>query len=158
MVFETVHTMTDWYDGPRRGVAIVNGRPHVYESCWSDIDSDDADLFVLSPVSDELLTTALEDWEIWLRWERACQAGLTTIESHPALPEDQERHKALESIFREQLVINEQTKIAATAVFRYNADKEPRIEAEWTIVEYVEARDKRELFRKRNYTPRPRAC
>ena len=41
MAFEPVHTMTDWYDGPRRGVATVNGLPHIYESCWSDIDSDD---------------------------------------------------------------------------------------------------------------------
>ncbi len=150
MAFETVHTMTDWYDGPRRGVAIVNGRPHLYESCWSDIDSEDIDQFVLSPISSELLTAALEDWEIWTRWERAHKAGLTTVESHPVLPEDRERHMALEPILRKQLVINEQTKIAATAVFRYDPDKAPRMEAEWTIVEYVEGRDKRELFRKRN--------
>ncbi len=36
MTFETVHTMTDWYDGPRRGVAIVNNHPHVYVSCWTN--------------------------------------------------------------------------------------------------------------------------
>lgn len=143
MAFETVHTMTDWYEGPRRGVAIVNGRPHLYESCWSNIDSEDVDLFVLSPISNELLTAALEDWEIWVRWERAHKAGLTPVESHPALPEDRERHTVLESILSKQLVINEQTKIAATAVFRYNADKEPGIEAEWTFVEYAEAKDKR---------------
>ena len=38
--YETVHTMTDYYDGPRGGIAEVNGRPHLYTSTWADIDPD----------------------------------------------------------------------------------------------------------------------
>lgn len=35
-MFETVHILTDWYDGPRRGIADYRGRPHLFESEWSD--------------------------------------------------------------------------------------------------------------------------
>lgn len=30
--FERVHTMEDYYDGPRRGIANFRGAPHLYES------------------------------------------------------------------------------------------------------------------------------
>ena len=147
MAFEPVHTMTDWYDGPRRGVATVNGLPHIYESCWSDIDFDDDDVFLLSPISGEVFSAAIEDWEIWTRWEVAYKDGNTTIETHPALPEDRVRHAALAMILNERLVVDERQRMAATAVFRYNADTEPRMEAEWTIVDYVSGKDKRDKYR-----------
>jgi hypothetical protein len=34
--FERVHTMTDYYDGPRGGIADFRGTPHLYESEWRD--------------------------------------------------------------------------------------------------------------------------
>lgn len=141
MPFERVHTITDWHDGPRRGVATVNGRPHVFESCWSDIDSDDDDVFVLSPISGEVFSAAIEDREIWTRWEAAYKNGKTTMETHPALPEDRVRHAALAIILSERLVIDERQQFAATAVFRYHVDSEPRIEAEWTIIDDVSGDD-----------------
>lgn len=147
MAFEPAHTMTDWYDGPRRGVATVNGRPHIYESCWSDIDSDDDDVFVLSPISDDVFSAAIEDWEIWTRWEVAFKNGNTTIEAHPALPEDRVRHAALAMILNQRLVIDERQRIAATAVFHYNASTEPRMEADWTLVDYVSSKNKRDKYR-----------
>lgn len=147
MPFEQVHTVIDWYDGPRRGVATVNGRPHVYESCWSDIDSDDDDVFVLSPISGEVFSAAIEDWEISTRWEVAYKSGKTTIETHPALPEDRVRHAALVMIQNERLVIDERQRFAATVVFRYHVDAQPRIEAEWTIIDYVSGKDKRDKYR-----------
>lgn len=147
MVFETVHTMTDWYDGPRRGVAMVSGRPHLYESCWSDIDSIEDDVYLLSPISDTLLSAAIEDWQIWERWSRAYKSGDATLESHPALPEERTRHTDLQRILKTQLVIDENSKLAATATFRYKAQGEPRMEAEWTIVEYDSSKDKRDKYR-----------
>jgi hypothetical protein len=37
--FEKVYTMTDYYDGPRRGIADFDGRPHFYDSEWDDLDA-----------------------------------------------------------------------------------------------------------------------
>jgi hypothetical protein len=39
--------MTDYYDGPRRGIADYRGRLRLYESRWSDIDTDQEDTFLL---------------------------------------------------------------------------------------------------------------
>jgi hypothetical protein len=33
--FEKVYTVTDFYDGPRGGIANFRGHPHVYESLWN---------------------------------------------------------------------------------------------------------------------------
>ncbi len=122
----------------------MNGRPHVYQSCWSNIDSDDDDMFLLSPISDEAFSAAIEDWEIWTRWDFAYKIGSTTNDAHPALPADRERHMLLATILTKQLVVDQRERIAATAVFRYNTDTKPRIEAEWKIVDYVHSKDKRD--------------
>jgi len=35
--YERVYTMTDYYDGPRKGIADFEGRPHLYEAEWDDV-------------------------------------------------------------------------------------------------------------------------
>jgi hypothetical protein len=150
MMFETVHTMTDWYDGPRRGVAIVNDRPHLYESCWTNIDSDDDDVFLLSLISSETLALAIEDWQIWERWSLARKKGLVTAEAHPCLPDDRDRHLALQQELKNRLLLNELAMFAATAVFQYHAaqgEDAPRMLAEWTVVPYDQSQDKRAKYR-----------
>lgn len=52
---------------------------------------------------DEAFRLALEDWEIWTRWEKAFKAGQTTENTHPALPEDAARHEQIGSILDGQL-------------------------------------------------------
>ncbi|HEX4607794.1 MAG TPA: hypothetical protein VH092_06270 [Urbifossiella sp.] len=66
-MFEVVHTLPDWYDGPRGGIADYQGYPHLFASEWSDQTHNYADTFLLSPVSPETFTLALEDWAIWRR-------------------------------------------------------------------------------------------
>ncbi len=95
-MFEVVHTCTDWYDGPRRGVANHEGRPYVFESEWPDGEAWEAETFLLTPIDHETFSLALEDWAIWRRWETAFQQGETTRDTHPALPADRERHAEIE--------------------------------------------------------------
>jgi len=85
--FERVHTLTDYYDGPRGGIAEFGGRPHVYTSQYADLRGG-FDVYELRPVDDETFRLAIEDWQIWLRWEDAGLAGEATLETHPALPGD----------------------------------------------------------------------
>ena len=54
--FEAVVDVTEYYDGPRRGVAFFEGRPHVFVSRFVDVyssDGADEDLFELRPVENQ---------------------------------------------------------------------------------------------------------
>lgn len=122
MNFETVHTVTDWRDGPRRGVADFRGRPHLFESQWGDGEDLDEDSFLLTPVDAATLALALEDWAIWRRWETAFERGETTTETHPALPEDRARHEELERLLNDRLTTEPARAVRARAEFRARHD------------------------------------
>lgn len=116
-MFEIIHTCTEWYDGLRRGIADYQGNPHLVVSEWTDI-GEASDTFLLSPVNPETFRLALEDWAIWLRWDSAFDQGHTTIATHPALPEDRDRHDELHQILAEQLVIDPAGSVRKGAEFR----------------------------------------
>lgn len=123
-MFEVVHTLTDWYDGPRRGVADFQRLPHVFESEWSDGNDMDVDTFLLMPIDSTTFSLALEDWKIWRRWETAFHQGTATRETHPALPEDRKRHEELERLLERRLQIDPAIAIRQKAEFRVRNDPE----------------------------------
>jgi hypothetical protein len=110
-VFEPVFTVTDYYDGPRQGIANYSGAPHYYDCVFSDEKQDYTSVYRLTPVSDEVFQLALEDWAIWKRWEQAFHTRQTSLETHPALPEDAARHREIESLAAESLKTNPSTSI-----------------------------------------------
>jgi hypothetical protein len=115
--YETIYTITDYYDGPRGGVANFRGMPHVYKSIWDDSEDDWSDAFLLQPISDEVLRLAMEDWRIWMRWRDAFHSGQTTIETHPALPADRERHDEIAAILKPRLNIDPKQATCVRAKF-----------------------------------------
>ena len=118
--FERVYTVMDFWDGPRSGFADFDGVPHAYRSLWRD-DLDDWDQdgqFALGPVSPDLLAIALEDWEIWRRWEEAYYADKVGLSTHPALPEDHARHIELAPIIERALEIDPSRRRIAVGEFR----------------------------------------
>ena len=123
-MFEVVHTLTDWYDGPRRGVADFQGLPHVFESESSDGNDLDVDTFLLMPIDSTTFSLTLEDWKIWRRWETAFHQGTATRKTHPALPEDRERHEELERLLERRLQIDPANAIRQKAEFRLRNDPE----------------------------------
>ena len=92
---DRVYTINDYFDGPRLGIADVDGVPHIYEAEFDHSSDEYGDTYFASPVDGNLLALVLEDWEIWLRWQSAYQAAKASIEAPPALPQDHERHQAL---------------------------------------------------------------
>jgi hypothetical protein len=102
---EQVYTITDYYDGPRCGMAGYLGRRHLYRSLWADIDHERDDVFELFPVDEETFTLAVEDWRIWQRWRAAFDRGEVSIDSHPALPADRQRHNEIELILKPRLAV-----------------------------------------------------
>lgn len=79
--YETVFTVTDYYDGPRKGLANYQGKPHFYECVFDENRDEYSDQYRLTPVDEETFRLAMEDWEIWLKWETAFHAGKADINS-----------------------------------------------------------------------------
>jgi hypothetical protein len=135
--FERVHTMTDYFDGPRRGIADYDGRPHLYESLFEEDRDGYGDVYELRPVDDETLRLALEDWESWLRWETAFHAGQAALDTHPALPADRARHDAIAPVLEARLAALAGPVVRVTARFRpapghEDAGRGRYLEVEWT--------------------------
>lgn len=133
--FERVYTVVDWYDGPLRGIADFRGAPHFYESV---LDEEYSENFWLSPVSPQILRAALEDWEIWLRWEAAFHEGRVQLTTHPALPEDRARHDELATLLAANLRINPSSALRARAEFQptereaWGDTQPPRLRVRWS--------------------------
>jgi hypothetical protein len=79
------------------------------------------DVFLVKPISDELFRLAIEDWNIFLRWEAAFQQGNTTQDSHPALLEERPRHLQLKLLIGNQLAVVPEKSKPVNAVFRHQS-------------------------------------
>lgn len=120
-VFEPVHTVTDYYDKPIRGVADFHGRPHVYEAEWSDDAGEYTSTFRLKPLPHDALHLVLEAWHIWCSWKAAFDQGRAALDSHPALPEHRARHEQLQPLLADVLAIDPDCCIRTHAAFQRTA-------------------------------------
>ena len=125
-MFEPVLTMTHYWDGPRGGIAMFRGKPHVYEL------DDETNAFALRAIDEETLLFALEDWAIWERWQAAWKSGGTPIGTHPALAEDRARHDDLAPIIDRRIEALPGPIIRAYGEFRSRGDQ---LEVEWSPLE-----------------------
>src|SRR5687768_10856451 len=103
MSWDRVLTINDYYDGPRLGVAEVNGVAHIYEAEFDHSAEEYGNTYFLAPIGEELLALVLEDWGIWLRWHAAHALNEVTLETHPALPTERRRHEVLKLAIGDRL-------------------------------------------------------
>ena len=116
--YEHVYSVTDYYDGPRGGVADFGGQPHAYLSLWDDSEEQWDSTFVLRRIDEETLELVKEEWARWLRWRKAFDEERTSISTHPALPEERERHEEIAPILRERLAVDKSSTLRAVGHFR----------------------------------------
>ena len=133
--FETVHTMTGYYDGPRSGVADYRGAPHLYESLFEDAP-DASDVFLLQLIDDETFRLAMEDWDIWSRWERAFRSRQTTLDTHPALRPDRARHDELELLLAPRLRLEPTRAFRARGRFEVCTPAQPGLISTTELIVY----------------------
>lgn len=126
--------MTDYYDGPRGGVADFEGRPHAYAALFNEEMGGYSEIFLLMPVEEDVFRLAMEDWAIWLRWEEAYHAGKASLDTHPALPEERARHEELKKLIGDRLTPTSSTSQKAKGEFRTGKDKDggDSLEVRWT--------------------------
>ncbi|MBS2534446.1 hypothetical protein KGQ20_16870 [Catenulispora sp. NF23] len=80
--FERVYVELEWYDGPRAGLADVDGVPHYFEG--KDYDAaDEADEYNVCAASEDALALEREQWAIFARWNERFEAGMVNQDSQP---------------------------------------------------------------------------
>ncbi|WP_223243595.1 hypothetical protein [Streptomyces sp. CBMA123] len=79
--FERVYAELEWYDGPRAGLADIDGKPHYFQND----DYDHADEYRVGPASEAAVELEREQWAIFARWNEHYQAGTVGSDSHPGL-------------------------------------------------------------------------
>ena len=129
--WETVHTVNDFFDAPRLGVADFSGAPHVY-SCVFDPEADEwTSAYRLSPISEAGLAAMMEDWAIWSRWQFAFHAdALTEHDRHPAMAGDRERYEQLRPLVAQHLNASD----GFLAVPKFRGSQYPHmVEVCWTV-------------------------
>lgn len=93
--WEKIHTIGNYWDGPLTGVADLDGVPHLFEKQFSEEEDEYIDRYLVMAIDQELLSLIMDAWSVWLRWRTAFDQGKTTLSTHPVLPEDRERYRAL---------------------------------------------------------------
>ena len=78
---ERVYTETNWYDGPRSGVADVRGVPHYFVT---DISAGASlDWYLVWPVEPAVLKSEKASYGMFVEWWRQFEAGEVGIDTHP---------------------------------------------------------------------------
>ena len=80
---EHVYVENEWYDGPRAGIADVNGIPHRFTSEWDEVGDEYLGTYLVWPVSAEELALEQEQWAIFVGWNDQFEAGTADTNSHP---------------------------------------------------------------------------
>jgi len=83
---ERVFVENDWYDGPRAGIASVNGRPHRFVSQFDEEEDEYLGTFLIWPIETEELALEQEQWQIFVNWNDLYEAGEVDTDSHPGHP------------------------------------------------------------------------
>ena len=115
--YERVFTVTEYYDGPRKGIANYQGNPHLYECVFDEARGDYSEVYRLTSLDSGTFQLAMEDWEIWRRWEFAYHDGKIDFNTHPALPHEANRHSELKLILDRVLVTDPTKAISRVAQF-----------------------------------------
>jgi hypothetical protein len=124
---EVVDTIWLYHDQPRTGVAHFDGRPHYYEREFDDAAQEYTDVYSLTPISDPIFGLVMEKWQIWLRWKAAFRANETTLETHPALPQERPRYDELDQAIQREIAANRSMVLRALGDFDRKGDR-----VEWT--------------------------
>ena len=140
MAFERVYTVWDYWDGPRSGIAKYRGQAHYFRSEWNESEGDYAETCLLTPIGQETLTLAMDQWSIWRAWESAFHRGEVSESTHPALVDL--RYKRLEKTIKD-LISNDRHEVSlAVPAFRSRSGQASapvgvmcELEVEWTDIE-----------------------
>ena len=80
---ERVYVESEWYDGPRAGVADIGGTPHRFKSLFDEQADEYLETFMVWAIDQSELDLEIELWNIFVEWNVLHESGQATTESHP---------------------------------------------------------------------------
>jgi hypothetical protein len=101
---EFVYVENEWYDGPRAGVADIDGVPHRYVSEWDEEKDDYLGTFLIWPIEEIELNLEREQWQIFINWNEEYEAGRAGTDSHPGHPGTNTRWDEISSLLKTRRV------------------------------------------------------
>jgi hypothetical protein len=123
--YEVIFTIRDYIDGPRSGVADFHGRPHFFECVFDDTEDRYSNYYLLTNISQEVFKAAQENWEIFLRWREAFDAGKTGRDSHPALLQDKDRYDETKRLLDQALASGSSVAVRVHGEFEPLGESKP---------------------------------
>ena len=114
---EKVYVENDWYDGPRKGVADLNGVPHRFIAHFNE-EKGYEDTFSLFPISPDILNLEIEQWKIFTDWNDKYEAGKADTDSHPGHGEINIRWDEIDRMLQSSRNVLPESALIAKATFR----------------------------------------
>jgi hypothetical protein len=113
----------------------------IHELDSSDVDYGDNDTqtptYRLKPLTSEQIALFAEYWQMWRRWEDACNLGQVAAGKPAVLAVDRVRHDEIEPLVNEALAIPQNSGIVARGEFRPAADANRERDGRWGGFEVV---------------------
>jgi hypothetical protein len=84
--FERVYAELDWYDGPRHGVAQIDGVAHYFRAVqdYNRVGFPDNE-YLVWPLGESVLALEREQWAIFVDWAKTAREGTADADTHPGL-------------------------------------------------------------------------
>ena len=123
---EKVYVENDWYDGPRSGVADFEGKPYRFQANFDDLKGFE-DTFKLYPISEEELQLEIEQWCIFVEWNKKYEAGEVGTETHPGHKGINKRYDEIQKLLKNKRKESLGHFVEAKALFEYS-EQENRYE------------------------------
>ena len=98
---EKVHIELEWYDGPREGIAEVQGKLSRFKSVFSEEMDDYISGFIVFPVSEEVYNLEKEQWLIFVRWNTEYENGQKEVSSHPGIKGNNKRWEEINALLKD---------------------------------------------------------
>lgn len=92
--YEQVNFITDWWDGPKNGIAGLEGKLHYFERIFDQQADDWSEYFLLRPISSQEYELQKEQHVLFLQWLSDSKAGHAP-QSHPLFDQENIRYHEL---------------------------------------------------------------
>jgi len=137
---EKVYVENDWYDGPRNGIANYKGLPHRFVANFDELKGYE-DTFKLFPVTDDELSLEIEQWRIFVEWNKRYESGEAEVDTHPGHGGINQRYDEINKILRPKRKKIPSNAIEAKAIFEDNGQESryestgPSYGVEWKSIQ-----------------------